>query len=98
MKQFTETEAFEFAKSGKWKEMSDRELVGFQLYQRLLCVPFSVFHGKIEKVLGRPVYTHEFGLNYDGLIAEYLGLQDSPTLQEIIEMIPEEKRIVIATP
>lgn len=27
----------------------------------ILCVSFSVFHEDVEKRLGRPVFTHEFG-------------------------------------
>ena len=60
-----------------------------------LCCPFDVFREAVEKSLGRPVFTHEFGLNYDGIVAEFLGEGEPPTLDEIIAMIPEDKRIVI---
>jgi len=95
MKQLSEEEAILIYESGKWKDWSDRALVGFQLFQRRLCMPFDVFHAAIERVLDRPVYTHEFGLNWDGLVAEYLGKAKKPTLKEIIDLIPEEKRIVV---
>ncbi len=58
-------------------------------------MPFDVFHEAIEKVLHRPVYTHEFGLNYVGIVLEYLGEKQPPTFEEIINMIPEEKRIIV---
>ena len=48
----------------------------------------------MEKVLARPVYTHEFGYK-DNLIKEYLGEKEPPTLEEIISLIPKEKTIVI---
>lgn len=52
-----------------WDKMSDRELVIFQLSNDLLCCPWGIFHEKVEKVLGRPVWTHEFA-NMQGLLLE----------------------------
>ena len=97
MKQLSKEEAIEFYEGGKWKDWPKRAIAGFQLYQKLLCVPFSVFHEAIEEALGRPVWTHEFGLNHDGLVAEYLGQAEAPTFEQIMEMIPAEKRIIIAS-
>jgi len=45
--------------------------------------------------LGRGVFTHEFGLNAKGIYLELIGEQDPPTFQEILDLIPEEKRMVI---
>ena len=59
-------------------------------------MPFDVFHKAVEETLGRPVFTHEFGLNLDGLCKELAGEQKAPTLQQIVELIPEEKRLLIA--
>ena len=75
--------------------MTPREIAEFQMEQDRLCVPFDVFHKAIEDALGRPVYTHEFGLNRDGLRKELNGEKESPTLEEIINLIPENKRILI---
>jgi len=91
VKQLDAIEAIEFAKSGVWKNWTHQQITGFQLYQENLCMPFEVFHEAIEKTLGRPVYTHEFGMNYDGLVAEYLGLCEKPSLEEIIKMLPNDK-------
>lgn len=91
----TREQAVELANSGWWVGKTHRELATFQLYEDLLCMPFSVFHEAVEKTLGRPVFTHEFGLNHDGLIKELIGEKSAPTTQEILELIPEEKRIVI---
>lgn len=96
MEQLTTEQAIEFCESRAWEHMSEREIAEFQMEQKCLCMPFNVFHGAIESVLGRPVFTHEFGLNYDGLRAELFDGKEPPTLQEIIELIPEEKRIIIA--
>lgn len=96
MRQLTKDEAIEFSQSEKWKDWPDKALVGFQLFQKKLCVPFSVFHAAIERVLDRPVWTHEFGLNYDGIVAEYLGKAPKPSFEDIMNLIPEEKRIIIS--
>lgn len=93
MKHLTKKEAIAFYESNVWKEWTDDQIARFQLFQPLLCVPFSRFHEAVEKVLGRPVYTTEFAtLN---LQKEYLGEKPAPTLEEIINLIPEDKRIVI---
>lgn len=94
MKQFTKEQAVALAKSGEWKDWTDEEIARFQLYQRRLCVPFKVFHRAVEKVLGRPVFTHEFG-KWQNIIDEYEGERTAPTFEEIVNMIPEEKRILI---
>jgi len=70
-------------------------LVGFQLFQDKLCIPFDIFHAAIERVLDRPVWTHEFGLNHDGLVAEYLGKTPKPSFEDIMNLIPEEKRVIL---
>jgi hypothetical protein len=78
-----------------WEGKTSKELVDFQLFTAEMCMPFSVFHEAIKKELKRPVFTHEFGLNYDGIVKEYLGERPAPTLQEIIEQIPTEKSVLV---
>lgn len=95
MEQLTKEQAIAFGENKCYEEMSYRDRALFQMEQRLLCMPFSVFHEAMEKTLGRPVYTHEFGLDWEGLHKELLGERESPTLKEIIELIPADKRIVI---
>lgn len=74
MKMFSKEEAISFYHSDdKWKELTDQELAYFQLYQDFLCVPFNEFHKSVEAALGRPVFTHEFGLNRQGLKDELVG-------------------------
>jgi hypothetical protein len=91
----TRDEAVALYNSGFWKQMSHEEIAKFQLIEDRLCMPFEVFHKAIEKALGRPVWTHEFGLNREGLIKELFQGVPTPTPEEIINLIPEEKRIVI---
>ena len=94
-RQFTKEQAIEFANDNKWESMSCEEKAIFQLLQNKLCMPFDIFHEAIEKALKRPVYTHEFGLNRFGLIDELIGNIDSPSLAEIIAMLPEGKTMVV---
>jgi len=91
----TKDEAIQLANSAFWEGMSYRDRAMFQLFQPLLCMPFGVFHEAMEKALGRPVFTHEFGLNHDGLQAELLGLAPPPTFDQIMDLIPADKRIVL---
>jgi len=93
--QLTKEQAIEFAKSEAWKDMSYRQRAEFQICQDKLCMPFNIFHEALEETLNRSVYTHELGLNYAGLMAELFEGKEPPTFQEIMEMIPAEKRIII---
>ena len=91
----TKAEALTLFDARWWESASDREIAGFQLYESKLCCPFSRFHEAVEKTLGRPVYTHEFGLGMDQLKAEFEGRATPATLEQIINLIPAEKRIVL---
>jgi hypothetical protein len=70
IEQLTKEEAIEFHDSGKWKDMSFKQKATLQISQEKLCMPFDVFHEAVEKTIGRPVFTHEFGVNADGIRAE----------------------------
>jgi len=93
----TKEEAIKLAESGFWETMTDRERATFQLFEDRLCMPFGVFHAAIEKTLGRPVYTHEFGLDRVGLQRELLGDRPTPTIEDILNLIPADKRVVVVT-
>ncbi len=60
-KQLTRDEAIALHDGGEWRDWTDAEIAAFQFRQECLCVPFSRFHAAVEAVLGRPVFTHEFG-------------------------------------
>ncbi|MFA5937579.1 MAG: hypothetical protein WC822_06915 [Candidatus Paceibacterota bacterium] len=94
MEQLTEEQAISFYNSKEWMNMSDEDIVKLQLFQDRLCLPFDRFHKAIGKVLGRPVWTHEFAYRAN-LIAEYNKTRPMPTLSEIMNLIPESKRIVV---
>lgn len=82
--------AIELASTNWWELCSHREIAEFQLFTKELACPFAVFHEAVEKSLGRPVWTHEFGMNYESICKEFLGEKDAPTMEEIIALIPEE--------
>ena len=89
-------QALKLFDSGFWETMTYRQRAEFQLFERLLCMPFAIFHEAVEKSLNRPVYQHEFASSsIAGLQQEFLGKRKAPSFQEIIELIPEDKRILI---
>lgn len=90
----TQDEAIALFDSRFWEEMTPQARAEFQLYEDRLCMPFGVFHLAIEETLGRPVWTHEIALNRDGLKAELRG-DRPPTMLEIINLIPADKRAVV---
>lgn len=66
----------------RWWTSEDKRVLGYyQLMNPILLVSFDKFHEALEFLLGRPVWTHEMGLNYEGLKAEaeraFKGTQDS---------------------
>jgi len=87
--------AIQLAETKFWETMSARDIALFQLRVRKFCMPFDIFHKAISKALGRAVYVHEFGLSWDRLLMELLGKKSIPTDEEIMNLIPREKRIVI---
>lgn len=79
-----------------WENRSDREIAEFQMLTDEMCMPFPIFHKAVQKTLGRPVYTNEFGsAGYDGLLAELFDNAPPRSMQDILDLIPAEKRIVI---
>lgn len=95
MPQLTREQAIALSETKFWEAMTPREIAEFQLHTECLCMPFDVFHEAMEKALGRPIFTHEFGLNPDGLKKELRGEAGPPTFEEIVNLIPAEKRIVV---
>lgn len=90
----TKEQAVRLAKTGWWNDVGDEDIVGFQLFETKLCMPFDRLHRAVEAVLGRPVWTHEFAFA-EQLRVEYLGGCDAPTFEEILGYIPFDKRIVV---
>lgn len=95
MKILTKEQAIQMSQSKWWVDMSPKAIAMFQLHEPLLCMPFDIFHENLEKALGRGVFTHEFALNLEGLRSELRDGAPAPTIEEILRLIPEEKRILI---
>jgi hypothetical protein len=95
MKQLNEKEAIKLYKSKIWEKWNKKKRAYFQMNQKRLCMPFDIFHEAVEYALDRPVFTHEFGLNHQGLIDEMNGKISKPTLEESINLIPEEKKLIL---
>ena len=89
----TKNEAIKLAETEWWKGLPADVITGFQLFEELLCMPFGEFHKAVEQSLDRPVFTHEFA--YGHLQKEFLGTKEKMTLTEILQLIPENKRIVV---
>jgi len=90
----TKEEAGILYESKFWEKMDFLSRAKFQLFEERLCMPFAIFHEAVEKSLGRSVWTHEFAYP-ESLRRELIGDKDAPTMDEIINLIPEEKRIVV---
>jgi hypothetical protein len=91
----TRDEAIALAETKWWENATDQQIIGFQLFESKLCMDFGAYHAAVERVLGRPVFTHEFA-DYASLQREFLGDKPAPTMEEIVNMIPEAKRILVA--
>ncbi len=92
----TREQAIALAESKFYETMTHREIALFQMFEERLCMPFSVFHEALEKALGRPVWTHEIGINHEGLKAELLGQAPAPSFDDILNLIPAEKRLIVS--
>lgn len=77
-----------------WEGKSDLAIALFQLSTAELCCPFDVFHGAVEKAIGRPVWTHEF-INIDGLYKELTRNQAPPSMDEIMNLLPKDKTLLV---
>lgn len=91
----TREQAIALCESNFWKDLTSRQIAEFQIMEERLCMPFEVFHKAIEQTLGRPVLRHELVENTQEIRDELFGSKAASTLEEIINMIPEEKRIII---
>jgi hypothetical protein len=91
----TSEDAIALAKTEFWKDMTHRQIAEFQMMEEKACMPFSVFHEAMEKTIGRPIWIHEFVFSHKDLKVELFEGKAPPTMEEIINLIPAEKRIII---
>lgn len=89
-------EAFDHRRPAE--EMTPEERMAEMQSWRGPCeIPFSLIHKRFEELVGRPVWTHEIGLDWEGLVLEAGGRREQPTMEGIIDLVPAEKRIIVAT-
>ena len=93
-----EEEAVAFAEEKRWEPLTLRQRAELQLSQRRLCMPFSVFHEAIEDALDRPVQTLEIGMNLGRLRKELAGDTPPPSLDDILNLVPEGKPVILVAP
>ena len=87
--------AIAMAESGWWIGREDKEVAKIGMFTKELCLPFSELHRALESALGIPVWTHELGLSFDSICQELLGEKDPPTIEDIMNLIPEDKRVLV---
>lgn len=65
-------EAMAVYEDNHWWEpdVDPRRFAYLKIRESILLSSFSHFHESIELLLGRPVYTHEFGISHDKLVQE----------------------------
>lgn len=94
--EITREQAVALGESRFWEGMAPEEIALFQLSVDKLCMPFGVYQEAMEKALGRPVYTCEFGsVGSERLLAELFKERPPATFAEILDLIPAEKRVVL---
>ena len=90
----TEKQALALFESQWWVGKCEEDIVGFQLFEGRLCMPFSEYHHAVEHCLKRPVFIHEFAW-VSSLQKEFLKEKPAPTFQQICDLIPEDKRFIL---
>ena len=95
IKQLSKEEALTLYGEKWWESLDPIDIAAFQIMQKFLCCPFDVFHSAIEECLNRPVYSHEFGFNLEGIKNELFKNAKAPSIEKIIEMISHNKIIIV---
>jgi len=90
----TKEEALALYDTGWWKDVTPEKIVEFQLYEERLCMPFDKFQAAMEKVLDRPVFTHEFA-ELDKLCADYERVKKGEPTQGPDFSILEGKPVIV---
>lgn len=91
----TKEQAIILGNSKFYEELSDREIIIFQLLEGRLCMPLHVLHEALQRVLDRPVFTHKMQPYL--LLCEMFNLKSKTTMKEILELTPKDKQIVVVT-
>lgn len=79
-----------------WTGLEPCEIVYLAIGPDRKSLPIRVLMDALRSVLGRPVFTHEMAFP-DLLLQEMSGTRETPTFDEVVDLIPAEKRFVIVT-
>ena len=75
----------------------DERVAEFESW-RVCEIDFNKIHRRIEELVGRPVWTHEIGLNRAGLREEArVRTGELPTVEKLVEGIPAENLVIVST-
>lgn len=85
-RQFMRDEAINFATSERWRLLTVEEGALFQLRQDCLCMPLDRFMDGMNRLLGRPVFLHEFA-DPDALWTEYLATNPPQYVAAMIDRL-----------
>ncbi len=91
----TREQALALYDSRFWESLAYVERARFQLSEERLCMPFEVFIEAVERVLGRSVSVGEL-IDSRGLLAELTGEQQPLDVDELLSLVPAEKRMLLA--
>ena len=99
--ELTREEAVALHDARWWEKagLSDNEVALLQLQQTRLTMPFDIFHRLVEKLLDRPVWTHEFARPL-ALLAELQGRKPPPRspMESLAEVAPGKPFAVLRVP
>jgi hypothetical protein len=94
----TKEQAIALAESKWWEGKSAREIAMFQIFTAdcIMCMPFQLLLQATSEALGRPVFNIEFtSKGVERLKMELLAGGPAPTMDDILALIPEEKRVIV---
>ena len=78
----------------KWWESDDPvHLATWQLFEPILMCDFPKFHDGVEKLLDRPVHTHEFGANHAELLHQATIAIHRRDVGSDFTTIPQSQRV-----
>jgi len=75
--------AIELSNTKWWEGKDHQEIAYCQFFTEELIMPFDLFHKAVEKTLSHPVFTHEFGVNWNGIA------------EELIKVIPSKNQVMV---
>lgn len=86
MEQLNRNSVIAIYNSGIWRTWTAKETVMFHLFQDLMCVDIEHIHTCFSEFFGRSFCTNELAKK-EALIKEFLGEDEPPTFDTILNLI-----------